>query len=196
MLVDTFALGVQCDQFRFGSMVFLAQGARIRLSGAYDYGGRRVYDFDDIGDWNEADGRDNKTSHEFWHSYNRSDGVGDVAKRAARAHAHLMLRECLYFAKALDDEAHLDENGSTIFENSMVTFATESGSGDHNRTNANTIELANVFHAISPAGGRFQTGVRDIGVQDAADVYNTMLRAYGVTDRLGDGTGDVSGILA
>lgn len=193
ILVDTFALGVQCDQFRFGSMVYMAQGARIRLRGAYDYNGRRIYDFDDVRDWDSIDGRENKTFHEFWHAY----GSGGRAREAAQAHAHYMVSQCAYFAEALDDPEYLDENGKTIFENAMVTFATESGSGNHDRARANEIELANVFHAISPANGKFRTGHIDLGTTDAQNLYNTMLAAHGVpaSALLGEGNADVGEIL-
>lgn len=193
ILVDTFALGVQCDQFRFGSMVYMAQGARIRLRGAYDYDGRRIYDFNDIRDWDSIDGRENKTSHEFWHTYGR----GGTARDAARAHAHYMVRQCAYFAEALDDPEYMDENGKTIFENAMITFATESGSGNHDVARANEVELANVFHAISPANGKFRTGHIDLGLADAQNLYNTMLAAHGVpaSGLLGEGNADVDEIL-
>lgn len=194
LLADTFALGVQCDQFRFGSMVFLAQGARIRLSGSYDHGGRRIYDFDDVGDWDAIDGRENKTSHEYWHAYGMSGDRGDRVRAAARAHAHFMLGQCAYFAQALDDPEYPDANGRTIFENAMVTIATEAGSGNHNRSTADDVELANVFHAISPAGGKFRTGHLDLGRTDAVALYNTMLEAHRVGELLGDGRAGVDAI--
>ena len=196
LLVDLYALGIQCDQFRFGSMVFLAQGARIRLSGDYEFEGRRVYSFDDERDWDAVDGRENKTSHEFWHSYGMSGTRGDTVRTAARAHAHFMVRQCAYFAEALDDPEYIDVNGKTIFENAMVTFATEAGSGNHNRATSNEVELANVFHAISPAAGRFRTGHVDLGLTDAVAVYNTMLEAHGVDVLLGSGASGVDEVLA
>ncbi|MEM6957741.1 MAG: DUF1552 domain-containing protein [Myxococcota bacterium] len=195
LLVDTFALGVQCDQFRFGSMVFMAQGARIRLSGDYSYGGERIYSFNDIRDWDAIDGRGNKTSHEYWHAYGMGGSGGERVREAARAHAHFMVRQCAYFAEALDSADYADGNGKSIFENAMVTFATESGSGNHNRSRADEIELANVFHAISPAGDRFRTGEIDLGTRDALHLYNTMLQAHGVETLLGSGEAGVDEIL-
>ncbi len=64
----------------------------------------------------------------------------------------------------------------------MITISTESGDGRHNNVER---ELSGVFHAITGANGRFKTGdIIDVGAE-GLDVYNTMLTAMDVGDRLG-----------
>jgi hypothetical protein len=46
-MADLYALAIQCDRARFGSITFLAAGERIRLKGTYEYDGRTVFEFDD-----------------------------------------------------------------------------------------------------------------------------------------------------
>jgi len=188
LLSDIYALGIQCDAFRFGCLTFQAAGERIRLSGPYDYAGRRHYDFDDAGERSGQTG-DKACSHEWWHEFNPSN-----ANDQLRAHVHLMMREIAYFLQLLDDPAYADENGLTILDNAMITISTESGDGRHNDVNR---ELSGVFHAISGANERFRTGtVTDLGDVDGKDVYNTMLEAMGVTARVGGaGFSRVDGIL-
>jgi hypothetical protein len=46
-------------------------------------------------------------------------------------------------------------------------------------------ELSGVFHAVTGANGRFQTGqILDVGAE-GLDVYNTILSSLGVSERLG-----------
>ena len=47
LMADLYALAIQTDRTRFGSITFLAAGERIRLKGAYEYAGRKVWDFDE-----------------------------------------------------------------------------------------------------------------------------------------------------
>ena len=64
----------------------------------------------------------------------------------------------------------------------MITISTESGDGRHSNSKR---ELSGVFHAITGANGRFKTGqIMDVGAE-GIDVYNTMLKSMGVSDRLG-----------
>src|SRR5687768_18022791 len=42
LMADLYALAIQCDRVRFGSITFLSAGERIRLKGKYEYNGRRV----------------------------------------------------------------------------------------------------------------------------------------------------------
>jgi hypothetical protein len=49
LMADLYALAIQCDRVRFGSITFLAAGERIRLKGKYEYDGRTVFQFDDGG---------------------------------------------------------------------------------------------------------------------------------------------------
>lgn len=175
LMADLYALAIQCDRVRFGSITFLAAGERIRLKGDYEYDGRRVFQFDDGAQRGKSG--DQGCSHEWWHDFDEKQ-----RNEQLRAHAHLKLREVAYFLSRLDSQEALEANGRTILENSLVTVSTESGDGRHNDVKR---ELSGVFHAISGAGGRFKTGeIVDLGVE-GLDVYNTMLTAWGVSDRLG-----------
>ena len=49
LMADLYALAIQTDRVRFGSITFLAAGERIRLKGEYDYDGRTIFEFDDGG---------------------------------------------------------------------------------------------------------------------------------------------------
>jgi len=87
----------------------------------------------------------------------------------------MKLREVAHFLSRLDSDDCREANGRTIFENSMITVSTESGDGRHNNSKR---ELSGVFHAISPAAGRFKTDrILDVNAE-GIDVYNTMLAAW------------------
>ncbi len=90
LMADLYALAIQCDRVRFGSLTFLAAGERIRLTGDYEYDGRLVYQFDDGRDHN-ASGSDG-CSHEWWHKFDP-----DKENIQLRAHAHMKMREVAYF---------------------------------------------------------------------------------------------------
>ena len=186
LMADLYALGIHCDLVRFGGVTFQAAGERIRLTGSYDYGGRRVYDFDDRGE--RGTSGDAGCSHEWWHEFNETRPNTQL-----RAHIHLMLREVGYFLGKLDDADHLDENGQSVLENAMVTISTESGDGRHNDVRR---ELSGVFHAISGANERFRTGEIIDASCEGIDLYNTMLRAYGITRKVGPGDRTVSEVTA
>ena len=175
LMADLYALAIQTDRVRFGSLTFLAAGERIRLKGDYQYDGRQVFQFDD-----EAQHRKSGSggcSHEWWHKFNEKN-----RNEQLRAHAHLKLHEVAYFMKQLDGENSIEANGRTILDNSLITVSTESGDGRHNDVKR---ELSGVFHCITGAGGRFKTGeILDVNAE-GLDVYNTMLTAMGVPGRLG-----------
>jgi hypothetical protein len=163
------------DKARFGSLTFLAAGERLRVKGDYEYGGRKVFSFDDAAQ-HDATGSKG-CSHEWWHKFGE-----EKANEALRAHAHYKMREVAYFLKKLDDKDSLEANGKSILENSLFTISTESGDGRHSDVKR---ELSGVFHAISGANGRFKTGqIMDVGAE-GIDVYNTILDGMGVSDRLG-----------
>ncbi|MDP7204585.1 MAG: hypothetical protein QGH11_03395, partial [Pirellulaceae bacterium] len=175
LLADLYALAIQMDRVRFGAITFLAAGDRIRLTGNYEYEGRQIWQFDDAAQHNASG--DKGCSHEWWHQFRE-----DRPNRELRAHAHMKMREVAYFLKLLDGPDARETNGKTILENSLITISTESGDGRHNDVKR---ELSGVFHAISGANGRFQTGqIMDVGAE-GLDLYNTMLDAMGVPGRLG-----------
>ena len=186
LMADLYALAVQMDRVRFGSLTFLAAGERIRLKGDYEYGGRKVFQFDDATQHNAT--ADKGCSHEWWHKFNEKKKNTQL-----RAHAHMKMREVAYFLHRLDEQK--EANGRSILENSMITISTESGDGRHNDVKR---ELSGVFHAITGANGRFKSGIVDVGAE-GLDVYNTMLGAVGAKGRLGPAKREsrhISSILA
>ena len=173
LMADLYALAIQLDRVRFGSITFLAAGERLRVTGDYRYDGRTVYEFDDAKELNKSGSAG--CSHEWWHKF-------DPTKKneQLRAHAHMKMREVAYFLKRLDETT--EQNGKSILENSCITVSTESGDGRHSNVKR---ELSGVFHAITGAGDRFKTGqIMDVGAE-GLDVYNTMLSALDVKDRMG-----------
>ena len=175
LVADLYALAIQLDRVRFGALTFLAAGERIRLKGKYEYGGRTIWEFDDSKQLRA--GGDKGCSHEWWHKFNEKK-----KNEQLRSHAHMKLNEVAYFLKRLDGPEAKEANGKTILENSLITISTESGDGRHNSSKR---ELSGIFHAITGANGRFKTGrILDIGAE-GIDVYNTMLKAMGVSGRLG-----------
>jgi hypothetical protein len=175
LMAGLYAMAIQCDRVRFGSLTFLAAGERIRLKGDYEYGGRKVFHFDDGAQRKNSGAA--ACSHEWWHEFNESQ-----SNEALRAHAHLKMREVAWFLNLLDGPASREANGRSILENSLITISTESGDGRHDNVKR---ELSVVFHAITGANGRFKTGETVKAGAEGLDVYNTMLAAMGASRRLG-----------
>lgn len=173
LMADLYALAIELDRVRFGSITFLAAGERLRVTGDYRYDGRLIYQFDDEKQLGKSGS--GGCSHEWWHRFNPKK-----ENEQLRAHAHLKMREVAYFLKRLDETT--EANGKSILENSCITVSTESGDGRHSDVKR---ELSGVFHAITSANGRFKTGqIMDVG-QEGIDVYNTMLRSMGANEKLG-----------
>jgi len=173
LLADLYALAIEMDRARFGSITFLAAGERIRLTGEYKYNGRTRYKFDDAREHKRSGSAG--CSHEWWHKFNEKR-----KNEQLRAHTHLKMNEIAYFMKRLDSTK--EPNGRSILENSLITISTESGDGRHNDVKR---ELSGIFHAITGANGRFKTGqIMDVKAE-GIDVYNTMLSAMGAKQRLG-----------
>ena len=175
LVADLYAHAILTDRVRFGSLTYLAAGERIRLTGDYEYGGRKRFTFDD----KKQLGRSGSggCSHEWWHRFRE-----DKPNEALRAHAHLKMREVAYFLGRLAGDDAVEANGRTVLENALVTVSTESGDGRHNDSKR---ELSGVFHAITAAGGRFRTGAVLDANAEGLDVYNTLLAGLGVDRRLG-----------
>ncbi len=176
LMADLYALSIQMDRARFGSITFLAAGERIRLKGDYEYNGRLIHSFDDARQLNASGSKG--CSHEWWHKFNEKK-----ENEQLRAHAHMKMTEVAHFLRRLHEgEDNREANGRSILENSMITISTESGDGRHNDVKR---ELSGVFHAVSGAGGRFKTGrVLDTNYE-GLDIYNTMLGAMKVGEKLG-----------
>ncbi len=175
LMADLYALAIQTDRVRFGALTFLAAGERLRMTGSYEYDGRKIYEFNDSKELKA--GGSKGCSHEWWHRFNPTK-----ENQQLRAHAHMKMREIAYFLQLLDGEHAREANGKSILENSLITISTESGDGRHANVKR---ELSGVFHAITGANGRFKTGqALDIGAE-GLDVYNTMLTTMGVQEKLG-----------
>lgn len=175
LMADLYALAIQCDRVRFGSITFLAAGERIRLTGRYEYQGKKIWDFDD-GKQHNASGSAG-CSHEWWHKFDEKK-----KNEQLRAHAHLKMREVAYFLSLLAGDEAKEANGKTILENALITISTESGDGRHENVKR---ELSGVFHAITGANGRLKTGeILDVSVE-GLDLYNTILEAMSVSRRMG-----------
>ena len=175
LMADLYAMAIQMDKVRFGSITFLAAGERIRLSGDYIYNGEKRFRFDDRGQRNASG--EKGCSHEWWHAFNPAK-----KNEQLRAHAHMKMREVAYFLQLLDGTEAQEANGKSILENSLFTISTESGDGRHADVKR---ELSGVFHAVSSANGRFKTGqIMDVGAE-GIDVYNSMLKGMGVSEKLG-----------
>ena len=173
LMSDLYALAIEMDRARFGSLTFLAAGERLRMTGDYKYDGRLVYTFNDAKDLNASG--DQGCSHEWWHKFNPKR-----KNEQLRAHAHMKMREVAYFLSRLDQVQ--ESNGRSLLENSLITISTESGDGRHNDVKR---ELSGVFHAITGANGRLKTGqIMDVGAE-GIDVYNTILDGMNVSQRMG-----------
>ena len=175
LMSELYALAIQTDRARFGSLTFLAAGERLRIKGDYIYNGENRFSFDDSAQL-RASG-DKGCSHEWWHKFNEKK-----KNEQLRAHAHMKMREVAHFLSLLSSDEAREANGKTILENAMITVSTESGDGRHNDTKR---ELSGVFHAITGANGRLKTGkILDIDAQ-GIDIYNTMAYTTGTTAKLG-----------
>jgi hypothetical protein len=175
LMAGLYAVAIQTDRARFGSLTFCAAGERIRLKGDYDYAGRRIFQFDDAGQRKKSGAAG--CSHEWWHGFDEKQ-----PNEALRAHAHMKMREVAWFLELMNGEESREANGRTILENSLFTISTESGDGRHNDVKR---ELSGVFHAVTSAGGLFKTGQILDDNAEAIDLYNTMLDAMGAKRRLG-----------
>ena len=175
LMADLYALAIQTDRVRFGSLTFLAAGERLRIKGDYVYNGQKIFTFDDAAQHNATGSQG--CSHEWWHKFNEKKKNTQL-----RAHAHMKMREIAYFLHRLNETGTIEANGKSILENSLITISTESGDGRHSNVKR---ELSGVFHAITGANGRFKTGqIVDVGAE-GLDVYSTMLEAMGAKDRIG-----------
>ncbi|MEM9280759.1 MAG: DUF1552 domain-containing protein [Verrucomicrobiota bacterium] len=176
LMADLYALSIQMDRARFGSITFLAAGERLRVKGDYHYDGRLVHHFDDAAQLNASGSKG--CSHEWWHRFNEKK-----SNEALKAHAHFKMREVAYFLNRLHEgEDNREANGRSILENTMLTISTESGDGRHSDVER---ELSGVFHAITGANGRFKTGQIVDAKAEGIDVYNTMLGVMRVPGKLG-----------
>jgi hypothetical protein len=172
--VDLTVMALRCDLARFASVNFLNCGDRIDLKGEYRYDGRLIYTFDDSRDRPGA-AESEAVNHEHFHAWDRPGNA------VAPHHMHFYMREVGYLLGKLDDPAFKDPNGGTLLDNAMVMISTElSEPGAH--------AVSNMLHIVNGAGGRLRTGAvvrAGDGRREAVDLYNTVLRAYGISRTMG-----------
>jgi Protein of unknown function (DUF1552) len=106
LMADLYALAIQCDRVRFGSITFLSAGERIRMKGKYEYDGRKIFEFDDAGQRKTSGSA--ACSHEWWHDFNEKN-----KNEQLRAHAHMKMREVAYFLQRLDSSSQFRPNRAT-----------------------------------------------------------------------------------
>jgi hypothetical protein len=159
---EIYAMALRCDLVRFGNAMFGSAGERVRLQGDYMYDGNVYASFDD-----------DEATHEYWHRY--SAGESTTNNDWMARHIHFMMNQVAYFLRQLDDDEYLDENGQTILDNAGIVISTELGNGARH-------DLQSVFHAVSGANDRFVTGQVFEDDASGVDLYNTILRGYGIDD--------------
>ena len=168
-MVDIYALGLHCDVFQFGNMMFQGGAERITLKGKWDYNGNEIT-FDDYSK------RQDKGHHEYYHGYRPNDD----SPIEVRHHVHHMLSHIVYALQALDNPEYVNANGKTFLEANPVLTTTELG--DHGRH-----QMAEVTHMISGANGKFRTGVVDTDTQHhATNFYRSILGQLSLTEEFGD----------
>jgi hypothetical protein len=173
LLADLFVMGYQCNLTRVGIASFLNVGDRIDVRGKYEYEGRMIYEFNDSRD-RPGSPENEAVNHEHFHAWDKR------GNRIAEHHLHFYMRELAYLLTKLDDPQFKDENGKTLLENAMVMITTElSEPGAHS--------VVGVIHMLGSGNGRFKTGGNITragdGRRPAADLYNTILRSYGIMNR-------------
>ncbi|MEM9461242.1 MAG: DUF1552 domain-containing protein [Myxococcota bacterium] len=155
-LADIYAVGLECDVFRFGNLLFQGSGDRAELNGEFSWGDRQV-SFNDTED-----------HHEYWHS-NDDANIED--------HTLFIMAQIGYFLDLLD--AMVEPNGGTVLENSLVMLGTELG-------NASSHNMQSVFHAHTSARGRLRVGqVFDLDAT-TTDYYRTALAALDIDAPIGN----------
>jgi hypothetical protein len=180
---DLLTMALRCDMTRFAVAHFLNVGDRIDLRGDYRYDGRLVYSFNDRRDQMELHPGETDESllvnHEAFHDWDRND-----LRELLPHHLHFHMREIGYLLGLLDDAGHTDENGGTLLDNAMILGATENSEPGAHSVN-------NLVHFMSGANERFRVGgtITEAGTgrRPIADLYNTVLRAYGISRTMAPG---------
>jgi hypothetical protein len=152
---ELFALGLRCDQFRFGSLLFTCKGGNLQFTGQHNAGELGTIDFD-------QETATDSIHNEIFHK-GRLDAVAQ--------YQHYCMTGLASALRAFDDSLFVEENGKTVLDNTLVVIGTEYGD-NHNPTD--------VFHAIAGGGGHFKRGL----IQSPANVidfYDTLLRPYGIS---------------
>lgn len=158
LLAELVGLALRCDLVRFASLMCESAGGHTALAGVHEPAGAAPYVF-----------RGETAAHTNFH-----EGRLDHMRGTAR-----FFQSQLAAALAvLDDPEGLEPNGGTLLDNTLVVMGTEVGTNH---------DMNGVFHAVAGGAGRLRLGdgcFWDRRVQ-AVDLYNTLVRAYGVERRIG-----------
>ena len=171
---DIYALALQCDLVRFGSVTFQSAGERVNFTKPWTFNGTK-YEFNDTND-----------HHEYWHNY-RAGGEIDPKKGGAgnksnnsnvnmARHALFINANIAYFLSRLADPDMPTASGKTWLDDNMVHVTSEFA---YNHV------VSNIPNYISGAGGRFKVGVIEHGKMNAEDFYNTILKGFGLDTKVG-----------
>jgi hypothetical protein len=162
---ELMALALRCDVLRFGSMLFVGSGDHVGFRGTYSALGQSINFSQDL---------PGTSPHDFYFHNNKWD--------KCRLHAHLCNSNLAGALTSLDDPNYLESNGKTVLDNTLIVLGTDYGGGGtgtgHNPDG--------VFHAIVGGNGHFKPGWYD-KVYNIADLYDTVLKPYGVASGIGAG---------
>ncbi|HVR62817.1 MAG TPA: DUF1552 domain-containing protein [Polyangia bacterium] len=139
VMADLWTMAVKCDLFRSGFTLALCPGDHLICTGPYTVDGQ-VVDMAAAGDL-----------HATNHAVGDNPTMGSPALLHAGWFVHLLLECCARVLEQMD--AIVEPNGKTILDNSFVLLGTDLGTNHSGRS---------VFHGVSPAGGRFKTGIHDV----------------------------------
>jgi Protein of unknown function (DUF1552) len=165
---ELMALALRCDVLRFGSMLFVGSGGHVGYRGTYSALGESIDFSKDL---------PGTSPHDLYFHNNRWDKV--------RLHQHLAQANLAGVLKALDDPNYTEANGGTVLDNTLVVMGTDYGGGG---TSTGHIPEG-VFHAIAGGNGHFKPGFYD-DVYNIIDLYETVLKPYGIASGMGTGRHD------
>ena len=157
---EIYAMAIRCDLCRFGNAMFGSAGERVRLQGAYNFGGSTIATFDD-----------QQATHEYWHGY--QVGANSTNNTLMEQHIHFMMNQVAFFLRELDNPDYTEENGRSVLDNTTLLISTELGNGARH-------DLDSVFHAVSTGNERFHGGQVYEQSMSAVDLYNTVLKGHGL----------------
>lgn len=153
---ELFALGMSCDALRYGSMIFVGAGEHLRFQGNYQ---------SPVGNLDFSDAFKNASPHDaIFHRY-----VVD----AVRVYQYYVISQIAHVLEKMDSIT--ERNGKTVLDNTVVVIGTEYGK-NHNGDQG-------IFHAVVGGNGKFKPGQYDDNLS-VADVYATVLKAYGVPSKV------------
>lgn len=161
-MAEVMVVALRCGQTRVVSACYMTVGDHFALLGE---------GFDDTADGLRLIGKPS-TNHEWSHQSEPGAPGDEMWKK----HIGFSMSQVATLLAMLDDPSYPDANGGTLLDNIALIAGTEASQDGHLPTD--------VFHFIGKGGGRFHTNVQTGGTPAAhllcADLYNTVLQAYGI----------------